>query len=200
MRSGNSSGTMGIGNNVRLIRASRGLTGRQLAERIGVSPSYLSKLERGTARLSVDLVRSISSVLHVVPGDLLTPGLNPATGSVRPAGDCVVSLIRAAERKILRVPKYPYDYHLLTPYGRGQLELSWAELAPGTGDPEPKIHGESEEAIVLLGGVLHVTVGGDEFELYPGDCITYSSAMPHACRNDGLERAFWIWAATPPTL
>ncbi len=189
-----------IGNNIRLLRSSRGLSARALAARVGITPSYLSKLERGLARLSVDLVQRISAEMQVAPGDLLTPGLKVAANGSPVSVNTAVSLIRADERRILRLPKYPYDLELLTPYGRGQLEVNWVELAPGVGDPAPKSHDNSEECLLLLKGILHVIVADQLYVLNPGDCITYHSRTPHLVRNPGRERAVWVWIATPPEL
>lgn len=41
----------GIGTTLRLIRLSRGLSQREMAKRLNVSPDWLGKLERGKARL-----------------------------------------------------------------------------------------------------------------------------------------------------
>jgi mannose-6-phosphate isomerase-like protein (cupin superfamily) len=46
----------------------------------------------------------------------------------------------------------------------------------------------------ILSGTLRVVVGFDEFDLAPGDSITFPSPTPHRLSNEGSEsvRAVWV--------
>lgn len=52
-----------IGNRIQNIRKQRGMTQEQLAERIDVSPHYLSALERGVYNIKLDLLVKILNIL-----------------------------------------------------------------------------------------------------------------------------------------
>lgn len=72
---------MSFGQMLRETRRARGVTQRELAERVGVDFSYISKLEND--RLpppAADTVEKIARVLDVAPDDLLA-----LTGKVPPA-------------------------------------------------------------------------------------------------------------------
>lgn len=58
---------MSIGKNLREYRKQRGLTLQNLAERLGVSTSYISAVERGVKKPSVAMVRKISDMLNISP-------------------------------------------------------------------------------------------------------------------------------------
>lgn len=52
-------------------RKHRGLTQDQLAERIGVSPAVLSRIESGRQRYNQDMLEAIGRVLTCAPADLI---------------------------------------------------------------------------------------------------------------------------------
>ena len=53
-----------IGRRIQEIRKQRGLTQEQLAERVNVSPHYLSALERGVYNIKLDLLVDILNILN----------------------------------------------------------------------------------------------------------------------------------------
>ena len=52
-------------------RKYRGLTQEQLAERIGIARSYLTKIERGTRRYDQPFLEAASDALRCEPGDII---------------------------------------------------------------------------------------------------------------------------------
>jgi transcriptional regulator with XRE-family HTH domain len=53
------------------IRRERGMTREALAEASGVSPSYLSEVERGFKRPSTDVLAAVARALGMAPSELL---------------------------------------------------------------------------------------------------------------------------------
>ncbi|MHC4778511.1 MAG: XRE family transcriptional regulator [Planctomycetota bacterium] len=62
---------MDIGKNIRLLRTRRGLKAGELAARLGVSKSYISRIEREHRRVNTDLLQKIGRILEVPPASLL---------------------------------------------------------------------------------------------------------------------------------
>lgn len=62
---------MDIGNNIRLLRIQKGLNQKQLAERSGISASYLCDLEKGRFAGSIRVLQSIAAALDVCVSELL---------------------------------------------------------------------------------------------------------------------------------
>jgi quercetin dioxygenase-like cupin family protein len=89
---------------------------------------------------------------------------------------------------------------MLTPRPLEHLQVMVGEFEPGgsTGD-EPYTHGDSEELLVVLEGVVHLQLGTEVFELVAGDSIDYRSSLPHRLANAGDGQAEVMWIISPPS-
>ena len=56
---------------IREWRKHRGLTQEQLAERIGIARSYLTKIERGSRRYDQPFLEAAAEALRCEPGDII---------------------------------------------------------------------------------------------------------------------------------
>lgn len=54
---------MNKGYNIKLMRMKRGLTQAELGRRVGVTPSMINQIERGTKNMTVELANEIARVL-----------------------------------------------------------------------------------------------------------------------------------------
>ena len=70
-----------LGEQLRELRRSRGLTQEQLAEQLDVTPRYLAGIERGERNLTLDSVDALAAELGVVPSLVLDAGRVEALGS-----------------------------------------------------------------------------------------------------------------------
>ena len=61
---------LGGGNPVRIWRGHRGLSGKALAERAGLSPAYLSQIETGKREGTLEAMRNIALALNITLDDL----------------------------------------------------------------------------------------------------------------------------------
>ena len=177
-----------VGERLRAIRGLRRATLKTIADRAGVSESFLSQVERGKASASIASLRRIAGALGVSVADLFEPG-----GPPRPR------VLRREERPSLAFGTLGRKL-LLTPRPLQQLEVFVGELDPGgsTG-AEPYAHGDSEELFVVLTGSVQLELGGDRHELGTGDSIDYRSSTPHRVTNVGEERAEVMWIISPPS-
>jgi len=175
-----------LGERLRRLRKAKGLTLAQLAERVGRSEGYLSRLERGQVNPSLSTLKRIADVLGRPVVQLLD--------------DVVLPLARAAQdgghRRLVVSPELEYVI-LSAPNDR--FALFKVILAKGgTSGEEPYCH-EGLEAGIVLQGKVKITVGGKSFVLGAGDSITYRSDLPHRFENVGEEEAIGIWVVSPPT-
>lgn len=60
-----------VGQRIKKMRKLKGITQQELADRLGVTKSYMSRLESGQKKISLDRIESISTVLDIVPKQLL---------------------------------------------------------------------------------------------------------------------------------
>ena len=195
-----------VGQRLRSERQAHGLSLRDLADRLGVSPSLISQIETGRARPSVSTLYAIASELGVSIDDLLFLDADRAGG-----GSTSVDA-RLAERGLAIAGSVPSPVQRSTDRARIRLAsgVLWERLTSvsdpdveflyvtyevgGASSPEHAFqrHGGHEWGFVLS-GVLHVTIGFDEYELAPGDAVSIASTTPHRLANRGTEPVHAIW-------
>ena len=61
-----------IGGRIREKRKQNHLTQERLAEDLGVSVGYVSQVERGVTKISLELLSAVASLLSCDPGELIT--------------------------------------------------------------------------------------------------------------------------------
>lgn len=177
-----------VGRRLREIRRLRRATLRTVAERSGLSESFLSQVERGRSNASIASLRRIADALRVSVSDLFEPNGTPQPRVLRKDDRPALSF-GILGRKLLLTPKPLHN-----------LEVFVGELDPGgsTGS-EPYSHGDSEELFVVLKGAVQLELGGELHELEPGDSIDYRSSIPHRISNVGKELAEVMWIISPPS-
>jgi|SRR3954467_13948404 transcriptional regulator with XRE-family HTH domain len=177
-----------VGERLRDIRRLRRATLRTIAERAGVSESFLSQVERGRAGASIASLQRIAGALGISVSDLFEPGGRPAP-----------RVLRRRERPSLAFGILGRK-HLLTQRPLQHLEVFVGELdVSGSTGTEPYAHGDSEELFVVLSGRVQLELGGDVHELESGDSIDYRSSTPHRVTNIGEEGAEVMWIISPPS-
>jgi len=69
---------MNIGENIKIIRTSKGLTQKELAEKLGKTPQYVSKIENNISSPNVKTIDKIAMALNVPIEDITgkTPKLD----------------------------------------------------------------------------------------------------------------------------
>lgn len=60
-----------LGKNVKKAREKLGLTQEELAEKVGVHVSYISRIERGKVNPSYEILENLSKILKVKSSDFL---------------------------------------------------------------------------------------------------------------------------------
>jgi len=177
-----------LGPHLRSLRTARGLTLRELAQRAGVTESFLSQAERGVATPSIASVRRIARGLGLSIADLFA--------EVEPAG----LVVRASERRRITYPGLGAVDEFLTRGKGGRLQVIMSTVEPGGGTgEEPYTHESDEEVLIVLEGALDLWVGDERFHLEAGDAITYSSRVPHRNTNPGPGVARLLFCITPPS-
>jgi transcriptional regulator with XRE-family HTH domain len=194
-----------IGERLRAERQAHALSLRDLADRLGVSPSLISQIETGRARPSVNTLYAIATELNVSLDDLLFLDADRGTGPTDPRlaerGLGVVGgrsrsgpVQRAADRKRIRLASGVL-WERLTTESDPELEFLYVTYeVGGASSPESEFqrHGGHEWGFVLS-GTLGVTIGFDDYELGPGDAVSLDSTTPHRLYNRGTEPVHAIW-------
>src|SRR5688572_15276795 len=177
-----------LGGRIRALRQARRLTLRDVAERSGVTESFLSQVERDVTSPSIATVQRIARALDMSIAQLFAE--EPQTGRV---------VRREARRRVEYQGLKAVDEFLTSNMaGRLQVILSTIESGGGTG-ADPYTHDSDEEVVVVLAGVLDLWVGDEHYVLREGDAITFPSRLPHWNVNHGDRPASVLFCVTPPS-
>ncbi len=178
-----------IGEQLRELRQVKNLTLREVADKAGISVSYLSQLERNQSRLPIGVLKKISDALGVHMNWFFQ---RTAQG---PAGERDV-VVRAAHRRRMSFTGLGITEELLSPNLSGPLELLISTIAPAA-DSEDYSH-DGAEAGFVLSGTLDLWVAGRHFRLEEGDSFSFRSTDVHRCANPGATPTRVLWVITPP--
>jgi transcriptional regulator with XRE-family HTH domain len=176
-----------LGQLVRSIRVSRGMSIEALAKAAGVSAGGISQIERGAGNPAFTTLVKIAYGMQVPVSSFMQTDQEPP-GLV----------VRKEHRKRL-VPSDGLIYELLTPDLQRRLEVLRVQIARGFDNSErPFVH-DGEECIHMLEGELLIYIGGDEYHLNEGDSVTYDPTVPHWYRNPFSGPGIIFSAITPPS-
>ena len=177
-----------VGEQLRSIRRLRHRTLKEVAERAGLSESFLSQVERGRTSASISSLQRIASALGVDVSDVFSYNGVDRPRVVNRAARPAISF-GTLGRKALLTPK---PFH--------SVEVVAAEFDAGgsTGD-EPYAHGDSEEVFFVVSGEVELSLGGETFALEAGDSAQYRSSTPHRVKNRGSARAEVLFIISPPS-
>jgi transcriptional regulator with XRE-family HTH domain len=189
-----------VGRRLRLHREQRQLSLRELARRLGLSPSAISQIETGKSRPSVSTLYAIVSELGMSLDELFTPEpASPLTEVARSGRVATTAreerlVQRAASRKAIEF-ETGVRWERLTSDADPEADFLYVEYDVGGSSAEGnrfQRHSGREYGLVLS-GTLEVTVGFDTYTLEPGDSVCFDSTVPHRLRNVGSEPVRGVW-------
>ena len=201
-------GYSAMGDHLRAARRRRHLSLRELAGRLGLSPSLISQVETGRAKPSVSTLYAIANELDVSLDELLFNDAGRAgrsgdaalrvvpteTAPAHPVSAAAEPVQRAKDRKVIRLASGVVWERLTTDSVPGIDFLYVTYEVGGASSPEHEFqrHGGHEWGYVVS-GKLGVTIGFEEHELGPGDSISIDSTVPHRLYNRGTVPVHAIW-------
>jgi transcriptional regulator with XRE-family HTH domain len=193
----------GVGQRLRAERERHGLSLRELARRLAISPSALSQIETGRSRPSVGTLYAIVTELEMSLDELFGSaragemGAAAAGAAASGAGEAGATLVqRRDSRKGLDLES-GVRWERLTPTSEPDADFLYVVYEVGGASSRPGTHMRhmGREYGHVLSGRLRLTIGFDEeqYELGPGDSIAFESSRPHRLENAGDEPVEAIW-------
>jgi transcriptional regulator with XRE-family HTH domain len=179
-------GRVRLGARLRHARESSRLSLGEVAERSGVTKSFLSRVERDETSPSVASLVGICNAVGLSMADLFQV---PQT-----------TLVRRADRPTLAdLPKHADVVDtLITPAGERHVTVLESTVAPGGSGGSVLYTLPSEcEVCFVLQGTIEVQVEGETFTLKQGDALTFGAAVPHTWRSVGSDGARILWVLAP---
>ncbi len=172
----------------------------ELGEMCGISPSFLSQIERDQANPSISTLHEIASALGVTVASFFdSPAENPRESVKMPKKEPAAWVVRANARKTLIYPGSGIRNELLSPDLNRAIQMMYVVIPPGASTGSEALVHEGEECGVVLQGSVEIWAGDEHFVLGPGDAIYQKSTIPHRSRNIGEDDVIIVVAITPPS-
>ncbi len=190
-------GLDGIGDRLREERVKSGLSQRELARRLGLSPSLISQLENGVSKPSVGTLYAIVTELDVSLDSLIRgddKARRAAGASDDPAVGSFGPVVHPGERESIDLASGVRWEQLTATTEPGIDFLHAIYEVGGTSTPDQSLmrhHGR--EYGYVMSGILGIQIGFEEFELRAGDSIGFDSTRPHRLFNKGDVPVHAIW-------
>jgi transcriptional regulator with XRE-family HTH domain len=172
-----------IGDRLRLLRTARNQTLDDLATASGVSRAMISRIERGEASPTAQLLSRLCTALDLT--------LSAFFAFSQGDGD---PLSRREKQTLWRDPETGYQRRAVSaPHTASRVEVIDVEFPPGARiafPPETAKAGMTQH-VWLFSGLLRMTIAGAVHDLAPGDCLYMSITEGHVFENPGTEPAHY---------
>jgi transcriptional regulator with XRE-family HTH domain len=172
---------------LRNLRKSQKMSLRDLADKVGCSPSYLSMVENAKIDPSISRLKRIAEGLGTTIRGLFQDE----------ARDNIV--IRKADRQRADFPAAKLRIEMLVPQLPQKLmDARLAKIEPGGGSDGDYQHPGEEFGLVIKGS-MELTIQGDKYQLAEGDSFYFPSPYNHSFRNTGDDEVIVVWVNCPPS-
>ncbi len=145
---------------VRDLRKRAGLTLVEVAERSGVSPAVLSKLERNQSLCEIETLYRLARAFSLSASDLLSLAESTAA-----------SLVTAE-----RYRSGPFDF---TKIGFDGIDCFYTTASAGGSLTRPEAHGDDYEICWVQSGLVRIRLMREQHTLGPGEALKFDAVLEH---------------------
>lgn len=173
-----------IGSRLRAARKAQYLTIDEVAEVTGLTKGFLSRVERDLTSPSVASLITLCDVLSI------------SVGSLFEAPD--VRVVPAGTGPQINFGGTGVEERLLSPRGESRVQVMRSTVsAGGHGGGQLYTIAAEVEVLHVLSGRVSVRFSDRDWQLGPGDTVTFRGSEPHSWRTEGEEGAELIWVFAP---
>jgi len=178
-----------VGERLRGIRETYGLSQRALAKQTGVANGLISMIELGRTSPSVSTLKKILDGFPMSLAEFFSTDPFPRTDRVVYRAD-ELSEIGGEAISFRQVGSNLRDR---------ALQVMHEHWQPGADTGVDLYRHDGEEGGVVIKGKLELNVNGQHHILGPGDAYYFNSRIPHRFRNVGDDVCEIVSACTPPS-
>jgi XRE family transcriptional regulator, regulator of sulfur utilization len=161
-----------IGENLKTLRQSRGLSLDQTSALTGVSKAMLGQIERGESNPTVATLWKIAN------------GLKVSFSSLLKVANAPVTIIRHHENEPIPEDDGKYRVYPIIPFDpEKKFEVFIIELDPGCNYVNTGHAPGMEEYITMIKGTMHITVDETVYTLNQGDSLHFQGNVYHVYEN-----------------
>jgi len=172
--------TVNVGERVRGVRASRGLSLQDIVQRTGIDEKTLAGIEAGEIAPPLGVIIKLAKALEMKMGFFISGEESRPYTVVRRTDRHVVSRHDSTKGR-----RYGYEFESLAPHKKDRhMEPFLVTLDPAETEEERSTH-DGQEFIYVLEGRMEVRLDEEVLVLDPGDAIYYDSTVPHLVKCHG---------------
>lgn len=187
MSSGSDDKSLHVGEKIKRLREGAGLTIEQLAERAGMNPEDLERIEQDMISPALGVLTKVCDGLGVRLGRFFDMGPRKYYALVRSSDEKVATRVASKSGA-----DYGYEYTSLGFEKRQRvMEPFLITINPPSdaSEMEKASAHDGEEFVYVLEGQLEIQLQDESFLLQPGDSIYYDASVPHRVMHRGTGPA-----------
>ena len=182
-----------LGDKIKTLRKKIGMTQKELAEQVGLTPSFISQLEKNLISPSLDSLLKLSEKLNTQPIYFLTDG---ETGQLQKM------VITPGERQDIQLPGLKgtqMKFQLLvSDVLNRRMEPHLLTMKDGVTINRHFYGHKGDEFAYVIEGELEVEIQEQKQLIRRGDSLYIESTFPSKWTNIGKGDAVILWVLSPP--
>ncbi|MCE5313247.1 MAG: helix-turn-helix domain-containing protein [Nitrospiraceae bacterium] len=176
-----------IGHRLKAARTRLGISQKELADKVGFTPSFISQIENNQISPSLNSLIQICSALGLKPGQLFD------NDHLSAAQDWLLMRETIFEQPVVE----QQGLKIYSVVNSPKLSLRVVVISPNTSITKHFFNNKAEEAIYILDGEISVTADGRLEKLKSGDALNFRSIFPSRWETGGVEaRLLVAWSGT----
>jgi transcriptional regulator with XRE-family HTH domain len=167
--------SQGIGARIAFQRRQRAMSLEDLAEKSGLTKSFLSKLERGLSVPSISTAMALSKSFGLTVSQLMG----------EQQYDDAICIVRKVDRRsfMRRGSEVGYNYEMLAAGKDYKLMEPYIMRPPLVFQDDRRFEHSGQEFLFVLSGSVEVEFAGKLIHLDAGDAVYFDSNVPHRTRS-----------------
>jgi transcriptional regulator with XRE-family HTH domain/KaiC/GvpD/RAD55 family RecA-like ATPase len=182
-----------LGDKIKTLRKKLGMTQKELAEQVGLTPSFISQLEKNLISPSLDSLLKLSEKLNTQPIYFLTNG---------ESGPSQKMVIKPNERQDIHFPELKSNtlklQLLVSDVINRRMEPYLLTMKEGAIINGHFYTHKGDEFTFIMEGELEVEIQEEKQLLREGDSLYIESTFPSRWSNVGKGKATLLWVLSPP--
>ncbi len=169
-------------NKLHACRLQKGMTLTEVSKQIGISPSYLSRIEQGKCNITLNALQKLSAFYGEAADSFVDPY------------DPDLPIVRDGKGHLLALDAEDTKVYSLTNMDLPSFNVAKVYVKPGGGLKQAHKHKAGFDVVNVLKGTFCFTIDEkDEYTLNVGDTLTFSAAKLHKWMNISNRDGELIW-------
>ncbi len=182
-----------LGDKIRMLRKKLGMTQKELAEQVGLTPSFISQLEKNVISPSLDSLLKLSEKLNTQPIYFLMDG---------ESGPMQKMVIKPTERQEIHLQNVKNSEVrlelLVSDTLNRRMEPYLLTFRKGKSVEGHFYQHKGDEFAYVIEGELEFEIQDEKQLLRKGDSLYLGSTFPSKWANVGIGDAMLLWVISPP--